>query len=63
MSNFIQNPISHPEWNPHMGDFFSQRVFEEDRQYEKKQFRKKILISGLLSIHMVMLAIIFIYFG
>jgi hypothetical protein len=63
MSNFIQNPISHPEWNPQMGDFFNQRVFEEDRQYEKKQLRKKIMVSSLLSIHLAMLVVIFFYFA
>jgi len=63
MSNFIENPISHPDWDPNMGDFFSQRVFEEDRLHEKKQLKKKIMISSLLSIHMVMLAVVFIYFS
>jgi len=63
MANFIQNPISHQDWNPEMGDFFSQRVFEEDRNYEKKQMRKKILVSGLISVHMVMLAAVFFYFS
>ena len=63
MENFIQNPISHKEWNPQMGDFFSQRVFEEDRNYERKQLRKKILVSSLFSIHMLMLALVFIYFA
>ncbi|MCB0730080.1 MAG: hypothetical protein KDC88_03505 [Ignavibacteriae bacterium] len=61
MSNFIQNPISHQEWNPEMGDFFSQRVYDEDRLYEKKQLRKKILISSLVTLHMVMLSLVFIY--
>ena len=63
MSNFIDNPISHQDWNPQMGDFFSQRVFEEDKLYEKKQLYKKIMVSGLVSLHMVMLAVIFIYFS
>jgi len=63
MSNFIQNPISHQEWNPQMGDFFSQRVYEEDLIHEKKEKRKKIFISSLLSIHMLMLATIFFYFA
>jgi hypothetical protein len=63
MENYIQNPISHQDWNPEMGDFFSERVFEEDRNYEKKQMRKKILVSGLISIHMIMLAVVFFYFS
>jgi hypothetical protein len=61
MSNYIQNPLSHSDWNPKMGDFFSKRVYEEDRLYEKKQLRKKIYISSLISLHMLMLAIVFIY--
>ena len=63
MSDFIQNPMSHPEWDPKMGDFFSQRVFEEDRAHEKKQLLTKILISSLVSVHMIMLVTIFIYFS
>ncbi len=63
MENYIQNPISHQDWNPEMGDFFSERVFEEDRNYEKKQIRRKILVSGLISIHMIMIAIVFFYFA
>jgi hypothetical protein len=63
MENFIQNPISHKDWNPQMGDFFSKRVYEEDRSYEKKLLRKKILISSLFSIHMLMLAVVFFYFA
>jgi hypothetical protein len=63
MSNFIQNPISHQEWNPQMGDFFSQRVFEEDRLHEKKQLRKKIMISSLISVHLLMLTVVFVYFS
>lgn len=62
MSNFIQNPISHSDWDPKMGDFFSQRVYEEDRLYEKKQIRKKIFISSLISLHMIMLAVVFLFF-
>lgn len=63
MSDFIQNPMTHPEWDPKMGDFFSQRVFEEDRAHEKKQLRNKILISSLVSVHMIMLVTIFLYFS
>lgn len=63
MENYIQNPISHQDWNPEMGDFFSERVYEEDRNYEKKQMRQKILVSGLISIHMIMLAVVFLYFS
>ncbi len=63
MSNFIENPISHPDWNPNMGDFFSQRVFEEDRQHEKNELKKKILITSLISVHMIMLGVVFLLFS
>jgi hypothetical protein len=63
MSKYIQNPISHPEWNPSMGDFFSKRVFEEDKLHEKKQSRKKLFISSLLFIHVLMLSLLIFYFS
>ena len=63
MSNYIENPMKHQEWNPQMGDFFSRRVCEEDRLYEKKKLKKKIIVSGLLSVHLIMLATIFFYFA
>lgn len=62
MSNFIEKPISHPDWNPNMGDFFSQRVFEEDRRHEKNQLKRKIFIGGLISVHMIMLAAVLFFF-
>jgi len=63
MSKFIQNPMSHPEWNPSMGDFFSKRVFEEDKLYERKLLRKKLFVSGLIFAHVAMLAMVIVYFS
>ena len=63
MSTFIENPISNPEWNPQKGDYFCRRIYEEDLQYAKKQFGKKVLITGLLSIHMVLFALVFVFFS
>jgi hypothetical protein len=63
MANYIENPISHQEWNPKMGDFFSQRVFDEDRLHERKQLRKKMMISSLISVHVIMLTFVVIYFS
>ena len=63
MANYIENPLTHPEWNPKKGDFFSQRVYEEDLLHERNQFKKKILVTSLVSIHMLMLAIVFVYFS
>ena len=59
MSNFIKNPMSHPEWNPQMGDFINLRVCEEDRIHEKKVLKKKLFISGLISLHMIMVVLVF----
>ena len=63
MSKYIQNPISHPQWNPSMGDFFSKRVFEEDKIYERKVLRKKLFVSGLIFAHLAMLATIIVFFS
>ena len=40
-----------------------ERIFQEDRYHEKKQLKKKIFISSLVSIHMIMLLAIFFYFA
>ncbi len=63
MSKYIQNPMSHPEWNPSMGDFFSKEVFEEDKLYERILLRKKIFISGLIFAHLATLAMVILYFS
>ena len=63
MANYIENPMTHPEWDPKKGDYFSKRVYEEDLLHEKNLFKKKILVSSLISIHMVMLAVVFFYFS
>lgn len=63
MANYIETPLTHPEWNPKKGDFFSQRVYEEDLLHERNLFKKKIIVSSLISIHMLMLAVVFVYFS
>ena len=63
MANYIENPITHPEWNPEKGDYFCRRVYEEDLLHEKYLFKKKIFVSGLISLHMLMLAAVFFYFS
>ena len=40
-----------------------QVVCEPTGGYEKKLLRKKILVSSLFSIHMLMLAVVFFYFA
>ena len=61
MENYISNPMSNDQWNPQMGDFFSKRVYEEDLLYERRQFRKKIMMSGLITMQIMTLAVVFIY--
>ena len=61
MENYIQNPMSNKEWNPQLGDFFSRKVYEEDLLYERRQFRRKMMVSGLLSIHMIALVAVLLY--
>lgn len=61
MQNFIKNPISHPEWNPQMGDYYSKNIFEEDKLHERKLLKKKIMIGSLVSIHIIMLAFVFVF--
>ncbi len=63
MSNYIENPLTHPEWDPSMGDFFSKRVFEEDKLYEKKQQKRKIFISSMVMVHVLLLFTVMFYFS
>lgn len=62
MANFIQNPISNQNWNPTMGDYYSERIHEEDKLYERKIAKRKMMIGGLISVHVLMLAIVLILF-
>lgn len=62
MSQYIKNPISHPEWNPSMGDYFSKQVFEEDKIHSKNLTKKRILVSSLVILNLL-LVIIAIYFA
>lgn len=63
MTGYIQNPLTHPQWDPSKGDYFSETVFEEDRMYEKSQIRKKFMISSLLSLHFLLLIAVVVYFS
>lgn len=61
MSNFIEDPLEHPEWDPSKGDYYNKTVFAEDKQHKKNLLRKKILVSSLALAHIVALALVFIY--
>ncbi len=63
VSQYIKNPISHPEWDPSMGDFFSKRVFEEDKIHLKNLHKKRIFISSLVVAHFLLLTIVVVYFS
>jgi hypothetical protein len=63
MSNFIKEPLKHPEWDPSKGDYYNKSLFAEDKQHEKNIFRKKLLISSLALAHIVALVLIFVYFS
>lgn len=63
MAEFIDKPLSHPEWDPSKGDFYSPTVFADDQYHEKSLKRKKIFIGSLISLHMLLLLSVFIFFS
>jgi hypothetical protein len=63
MAEFIDKPLSHPEWDPSKGDFYSPTVHADDQYHEKSLKRKKILIGSLVSLHMLLLLSVFIFFS
>ena len=60
MSNFIEKPVKSDNWDPSQGDFMSENAIKEDKQYLKRIKRKKIYISFLAIIH-VLLLLIFLF--
>ena len=56
---YIQNPLSHPEWDPSKGDFYSPVVHEEVLNHKKSLKRKKMFINSLIAIHIILLVIVF----
>ena len=63
MSDFIKEPLKHPDWDPTKGDYYNKSLFEEDKLHEKKRSRNKILISGLAVAHVVAFALVIVYFA
>jgi len=63
MSDFIATPLSHPEWDPSKGDFYSPSVVADDKHHEKVLSRRKILIGSLISLHMILLIAVIIFFS
>lgn len=63
MADYIETPLSHHEWDPSKGDFFSPSVFAEDKHHEKKLSRRKFLISGLISLHLILLLSVVVFFS
>ncbi|PID62957.1 MAG: hypothetical protein CR986_00580 [Ignavibacteriae bacterium] len=62
MANYIKNPITNPDWNPSMGDYFNRRVHEEDLLYEKRQKNKKLMIFSLILFHLIGIASISLFY-
>jgi hypothetical protein len=63
MADYIDTPFSHHEWDPSKGDFYSSSVFADDQYHEKKLSRRKYLISGLISLHIILLFSVVIFFS
>jgi hypothetical protein len=62
MKNYIQKPMMHNEWDPTKGDYYSKKIHEEDKSYEKKQAKNKFLITFLVITHIFLLFIIFLMY-
>ncbi|MCB0730880.1 MAG: hypothetical protein KDC88_07595 [Ignavibacteriae bacterium] len=62
MSDYIQNPIVNKDWDPTKGDYYSQKVMEEDKLYIRRKRRSKILVSFLAIAHILLLILIFLYY-
>jgi hypothetical protein len=59
--NYIENPLSHPEWDPSKGDFFSSNVHREVQNHKKALKRKKLFITSLIAAHIVLLVMVLFY--
>ena len=58
MNDFIKNPLRSENWDPSKGDFVSESAIKEDKQYLKKVKRKKIYISFLAIVHILLIVIV-----
>ncbi|MEE9429487.1 MAG: hypothetical protein V3V16_00500 [Melioribacteraceae bacterium] len=63
MSDFIATPLSHPEWNPTHGDYYSASIVADDEFHERKINRRNYLIGSLISVHIVLLVSVVIFFS
>ncbi len=63
MENYIEQPLSNPQWNPSKGDYYSEKAIEEDRKYKRKLMMKNSLIGGLILLHLALLVYAVIYFS
>lgn len=55
MSDFIKNPIKENGWHPSHGDYVSKSIMEEEHIHNKKERRKKTIISFLAITHIILL--------
>jgi t-SNARE complex subunit (syntaxin) len=58
MSDFIKEPFRSDNWDPSKGDFISESAIKEDKQYLKKVKRKRIYVSFLAIIHIILIIIV-----
>jgi len=63
MENYIEQPLSNPQWDPSKGDFYSESAIEEDKMYKRKLLAKNTLIGSLVLLHLVLLVYAVIYFS
>ncbi len=55
--NYIEKPLSHPDWDPSKGDFYSLNVHKEVQNHKKALKRKKLFITSLIALHFFLLVI------
>ncbi|GEM_PF-4298992 len=63
MENYIDQPLTHPSWNPSKGDYYSEKALEEERLYKRRMFKKKLAGGILAFLHFALLMYAIYYFS
>ncbi len=63
MASYIDQPLTHPEWNPSKGDFYSEKALEEERLYKRRMLKKKLAAGALVFLHFALLIYAVYYFS
>jgi hypothetical protein len=58
MSNLINNPVSHHNWDPSKGDFINNSIINENILFVKKQKRRRAIISFLALTHILLILLV-----